>query len=232
MPEGVLVLSGFSRVWKSLTRDPILRDSSGNVMGIHNFYVCLNGLDRRSRRKFTMTQGPLFRGFLSIVLLQLPVMPQFHSSRGSALTSLFDDNQSDDEESEVDDNDDACYEIPIITPIRSVATIPTGDPTGDAIDNDFFLFAPGPYYATYLEDGVVVGSYEVSCEKRDGLHHPTLTILTKEMFKDPHVCKIVVDQFPTPREMVWIKAFPDDRLAEKMSVLYYLMMSHRGELLA
>ncbi|GJS85964.1 hypothetical protein Tco_0752505 [Tanacetum coccineum] len=33
MPEGVLVLSGLSRVWKSRTCDMILRDSSGNGMG-------------------------------------------------------------------------------------------------------------------------------------------------------------------------------------------------------
>ncbi|GKE07052.1 hypothetical protein Tco_1399070, partial [Tanacetum coccineum] len=31
MPKEVLVLSGLSQVWKSRTRDPILKDSSGNV---------------------------------------------------------------------------------------------------------------------------------------------------------------------------------------------------------
>ncbi|GKE60018.1 hypothetical protein Tco_1510385, partial [Tanacetum coccineum] len=30
MPKGVLVLSGLSQVWKSRTRDPILRDSNEN----------------------------------------------------------------------------------------------------------------------------------------------------------------------------------------------------------
>nr|GEW18401.1 hypothetical protein [Tanacetum cinerariifolium] len=38
MPEGVLVLSGLSRVWKRHTRDLILKDSSRNVMGIGNEY--------------------------------------------------------------------------------------------------------------------------------------------------------------------------------------------------
>ncbi|GKG11384.1 hypothetical protein Tco_0342784, partial [Tanacetum coccineum] len=32
MPEGVLVLSGLSRVRKSQTCDPLLRDTDGNVM--------------------------------------------------------------------------------------------------------------------------------------------------------------------------------------------------------
>ncbi|GKC82449.1 hypothetical protein Tco_1138166 [Tanacetum coccineum] len=40
MPKVVLFLSGLSRVWKSLTYDPILRDSNGNVMGIYDF-LCL-----------------------------------------------------------------------------------------------------------------------------------------------------------------------------------------------
>nr|GEY14776.1 hypothetical protein [Tanacetum cinerariifolium] len=37
MPEGVLVLSGLSRVWKSHVCDLVLRDVDGNVMGIHDF---------------------------------------------------------------------------------------------------------------------------------------------------------------------------------------------------
>nr|GEX14488.1 retrovirus-related Pol polyprotein from transposon TNT 1-94 [Tanacetum cinerariifolium] len=106
------------------------------------------------------------------------------------------------------------------------------DPIGDVIDKDFFLFAPDPYYATYLEVGVVIGSYKLIREKWDGLHHPILNILTKEVFKDPNVCKTMVDQFPTPREMVRIKALTDDHLAEKMSVLHCFLMSHRGKLLA
>ncbi|GJU55119.1 hypothetical protein Tco_1228833 [Tanacetum coccineum] len=89
-----------------------------------------------------------------------------------------------------------------------------------------------PNYATYPEDGVVAGSYEVSREEWNGPYQLTLSILTKEVFKDPRVCKTVVDQFPIPREMVRIEALTDDRLAGKMSVLHYMMMSHRGELLA
>ncbi|GKB69239.1 hypothetical protein Tco_0930651 [Tanacetum coccineum] len=40
MPEGVLVLSGLSHVWKSRVCDPVLRGADGNVMGIHDF-LCL-----------------------------------------------------------------------------------------------------------------------------------------------------------------------------------------------
>ncbi|GJY87893.1 hypothetical protein Tco_0502521 [Tanacetum coccineum] len=40
MPEGMLVLSGLSRVWKSRICDLVLRGADGNVMGIHDF-LCL-----------------------------------------------------------------------------------------------------------------------------------------------------------------------------------------------
>ncbi|GKB46834.1 hypothetical protein Tco_0897587 [Tanacetum coccineum] len=40
MPEGVLVLSVLSRVWKSHVCDMVLRGADGNVMGIHDF-LCL-----------------------------------------------------------------------------------------------------------------------------------------------------------------------------------------------
>nr|GFD00622.1 hypothetical protein [Tanacetum cinerariifolium] len=43
-----------------------------------------------------------------------------HSSESSTQPNLFDDNDSDDEES---DDDDSCVKIPLITHIRSAATI-------------------------------------------------------------------------------------------------------------
>ncbi|GKB29748.1 hypothetical protein Tco_0869149, partial [Tanacetum coccineum] len=148
--------------------------------------------------------------------------PSAKSSGSTSRPNLFVGND-DDEES--DDDEDACVEIPLITLIHSrgkaimndAAAAPSEgasrsqaftapihsfrDLTGDAIHMDFFPFTPGPYYATYPEDGVVGGSYEVSRKEWDGPHHPTLTILTKEIFKDLSICKTMVDQFLTPREM-------------------------------
>nr|GEX95383.1 hypothetical protein [Tanacetum cinerariifolium] len=124
-------------------------------------------------------------------------------------------------------DNDACIEIPLVTPIHAAAVIlssgnqsrgfatsvaeadhslhPTllflfRDISGDVIHRDFFPFSLRPYYATYLEGGVA-GNYEFSHEEWDASHQHTLTILTKE-------------------------------LTAKMSVLQYLMMSHSGELLA
>ncbi|GJW68850.1 hypothetical protein Tco_0123274 [Tanacetum coccineum] len=89
----------------------------------------------------------------------------------------------------------AVMDDAVVTSTRSVGRsqsftgpIPVSrDHTCDDIDRDFFPFAPGPYYATYPKDGVVASSYEVSCEEWNGPHQPTLTVLTKEIFKDPHV---------------------------------------------
>ncbi|GJR43156.1 hypothetical protein Tco_1311259 [Tanacetum coccineum] len=141
------------------------------------------------------------------------------SSSSTTCPSLF---VGDDDES---DNDDACVEIPLVTPIRSRgkgvmvddATAPSAgvsrprpsfepapsfrDVFGDAIHTDFFPFSDGPYYATYPEDGVA-GNCEFTREEWDAPYRPTFGVLTKEVFKDPNVCKTIVDQFPTPGEMV------------------------------
>ncbi|GJX72162.1 hypothetical protein Tco_0309333 [Tanacetum coccineum] len=105
------------------------------------------------------------------------------------------------------------------------------DLSGDAIHRDLFPFSPGPYYTLYLE-GEVPGSCKFIHEEWDTSYQPTLSVLTKEVFKDLAVCKTVVDQFPTLGEMVWIEALSNDQLTAKISVLYFLMLSYGGELLA
>ncbi|GJU89777.1 hypothetical protein Tco_1302200 [Tanacetum coccineum] len=75
------------------------------------------------------------------------------------------------------------------------------DMSGDAIHADFFHFSVGPYYATYPQDGIA-GNCEFTREEWDAPYRPTFGVLTKEVFKDPAVCKTMVDQFPTHREML------------------------------
>ncbi|GJY65054.1 ribonuclease H-like domain-containing protein [Tanacetum coccineum] len=195
------------------------------------------------------------------------------SSGSTTRPSLFvgDDDESDD------DNDDACVEIPLVTPFHSTDAIPSSGnqggssttPTaedsrgkgvmvddaaapsagatrprpssgpapsfrnvfGDAIHTDFFPFSAGPYYATYPEDSVA-GNCEFTREEWDAPYWPTFGVLTKKVFKDLAVCKIIVDQFPTPGKMVQVESLSDNQLAAKMSVLHCMMMSHSGELLA
>ncbi|GJZ07127.1 dual specificity protein phosphatase 1-like protein, partial [Tanacetum coccineum] len=102
------------------------------------------------------------------------------------------------------------------------------DVSGDAIHMDFFSFFAGPYYAVYPEGGVA-RNCEFTREEWDAPYRPTFRVLTKEVFKDLIICKMVLDQFPTPREMVWVKTLSDDQLTTKMSVLHCMMMSHGAD---
>ncbi|GKB54254.1 hypothetical protein Tco_0905007 [Tanacetum coccineum] len=105
------------------------------------------------------------------------------------------------------------------------------DVSGDAIHADIFPFSAGPYYATYPKCSVA-GNCEFTHEEWDAPYWPTFEVLTKEVFNDPAICKTMVDQFPTPEEMVRFESLSDEQLTAKMSVLHCLMMSHGGELLA
>ncbi|GKD16535.1 hypothetical protein Tco_1205693 [Tanacetum coccineum] len=101
------------------------------------------------------------------------------------------------------------------------------DVSCDAIHTNFFSFFVGPYYATYPKGGVA-GNCEFTREEWDAPYRPTFRVPTKEVFKDLAVCKTIVDQFPTPREMVQVESLSDDQLTAKMSVLHYMMMSLKG----
>nr|GEZ22285.1 hypothetical protein [Tanacetum cinerariifolium] len=152
------------------------------------------------------------------------------SSGSTTRPSLF---MGDDDES--NDDDDACIEILLVNPLRSAVVIPSSgnqggsfvasaaegsntrdsrgkgvmvddvvapsagvsrprpsfepassfrDISGDAIHTDFFPFFAGPYYDTYPKD----------------------VLLGNEVFKNPAVCKTIVDQFLTPREMVRVES--------------------------
>ncbi|GKE44903.1 hypothetical protein Tco_1472187, partial [Tanacetum coccineum] len=263
---GVLDLSSLSRVWKSRTCDPILKDSSGNVMGIHDFF-CLPewiGLEvqeeihhdmRPTLKRLPFYCTPLAAGNVAIPLLlrTLRSLSVLNQQQPIALEVLLGPlclmTTRHDEKSE--DDDDTCYEIPIITPIHSAATILAGGNQGggfapsvpegpsnrdsrgkaimdDVVDTPIRSAGHSQAFTGPTPDGVVAGSYKVSREDWEGPHQPTLSILTKEMFKDPNVYKTVVDQFHTLGEMVRIESLTDERLAGKISVLYFLMMSHGG----
>ncbi|GJU31438.1 hypothetical protein Tco_1175027 [Tanacetum coccineum] len=259
MPEGVLVLSGLSHIWKSRVYDSVLRGADRNGIGLWVFMIFsafLSGPVLRSRRSpiwmifsvgtpsskidakanASQKQKAYTSCATSSHVAKRTRSALAQSSGSTMCPSLFvgDDDESDD--------DDACVEILLVTPLRSAAVIPSlgnqgkgvmvddvvapstsvsrprpssgpapsfRDISGDAIHTDFFPFSGGPYYTTYPGDGVA-----------------------GNCFKDPVVCKIIVDQFPTPGEMAWIESLSDDQLTTKMSVLHCIMMSHGGELLA
>ncbi|GJX16924.1 hypothetical protein Tco_0217756 [Tanacetum coccineum] len=145
-----------------------------------------------------------------------------------------------------DDDDVVCVKILLVLTPELLQPSDGGDPIetptfrpapsfrnvfGDATHMDFFPFSASPYYATYPEDGVARNCV-FTREEWDASYQPTFWVLTKEVFKDPAVYKTIVDQFPTPGEMVQVESLSDVQLAAKMSVLHCMMMSHGGELLA
>ncbi|GJW85519.1 hypothetical protein Tco_0158664 [Tanacetum coccineum] len=229
MPEGVLVLSGLTRVWKSRICDPVLQGADRNVMGIHDF-LCLpewTGAEVQEKPHFDVrstlqrlpfyctppaaadavipdpTPEDLTAGTPSSKILAKVEASQKRKASTSGATSghvakrtrsslaqltssttrhnLFVSGFDD----ESDGDDDACFEILLVTPLCSTAVTLLqgtrvaallllllkvltpeilGDVFGDAIHMDFFPFSAGPYYATYPEGGVA-GNCEFSHEE-------------------------------------------------------------------
>nr|GEW94037.1 hypothetical protein [Tanacetum cinerariifolium] len=164
-----------------------------------------------------------------------------------------------DSDDESDGDDDTCVEIPLVTRFRSTAVTPSsgnqgrssavptakGSNTRDSqgkgimVNDDVVpsggasrprpAFEPTPSFKDVSGDAIHTDFF-VSLLVHIMPHIPK--VLTKEVFKDPTVCKTIVDQFPTPGEMVRVESLSDDQLAAKMSVLHCMMMSYGGELLA
>ncbi|GKA73356.1 hypothetical protein Tco_0779658 [Tanacetum coccineum] len=148
MPEGVLVLSGLSHVWKSRVCDPVLRGVDGNVMGIHDF-LCLpewTGAEVQEEPHLdvrpTLQRLPFYctppaateavipdptpedlaastSGATSSHVAKRTRFALAQSSSSTTRPSLF---VGDDDESG-DDDDDAYVEIPLVTPLRSATAI-------------------------------------------------------------------------------------------------------------
>ncbi|GKE25505.1 hypothetical protein Tco_1440889, partial [Tanacetum coccineum] len=161
IPKGVLVLFGLSGVWKSQTYDPL--------WALKISCVFLSRPRLRFKKNLIMILGLLCRGFPSTIppaatdaaipqptLKDLatgtPNLPWLNHLEVLPKSSLF----SADSEEESDDDEDAWVEIPLITPIRFVAVIPTNgnhsggsapsvakDSRGKAVMNDVAATPPG-----------------------------------------------------------------------------------------
>ncbi|GKE92432.1 hypothetical protein Tco_1573527, partial [Tanacetum coccineum] len=128
MPEGVLVLSRLSRVWKSRVCDPVLRGADGN--GIHDFR-CLpewTGAEIVAKAEASQKRKASTSGAASSHVVKRTRSALAQSSGSTTRPSLFvgDDDESDD------DDDDACVEIPLVTPLRFTAAIPSSGNQGQS----------------------------------------------------------------------------------------------------
>ncbi|GKC93530.1 hypothetical protein Tco_1158972, partial [Tanacetum coccineum] len=119
MPEGVLVLSGLSRLWVSIIS-----------------CACPSGPDLKFKRSLIIILGLLNRGFLSTAppanndaAIPDPTLKDLVASTPSvkvmAKAEASKNQKASTSDDDDDDDDDACVEIPLIIPIYSAATIPT-----------------------------------------------------------------------------------------------------------
>nr|GEZ48286.1 hypothetical protein [Tanacetum cinerariifolium] len=196
IPDGVLVLSGLSRVRKSRVCDLILRGADGNVMGIHDFLSLLEwtGVEVQEEPHLdvrpTLQRLPFYYtppAATGVVILDLtlgilplvPLVPRLllrlkllRSEKPLLLVSLQAmflrvlDS--------VGDPSSFCCCDPLFKEPGFLR-----DVSGDAIHTDFFPFFAGPYYATYPEDGVA-RNCEFTWEELDAPYRPTFGVLTKE----------------------------------------------------
>nr|GEW20997.1 hypothetical protein [Tanacetum cinerariifolium] len=286
MLEGVLVLFGLSHIWKSQTCDLVLRGADRNGIGRgvfeephHEIRPTLQRLPlyctppavvdvavsdltledlvaRTPSAKVIVKVEASQKRKASISVAASSHIVKVEASQSSGSTTqpnLFIDISG----KESDEDDNACAEIILVTPIHSAAVIPSsrnkgggsvspapeGPSTRDSQGKGIMIDAAvalstgvtaltlfGAY--SFSQRGGVVKNYEFCLKEWDAPHQPTLTILNKEVFKDPTVYKMVFDQFSTPGDMVWIEALTNDQPNAKMSVLHYLIMSYGGELLA
>ncbi|GKB69326.1 hypothetical protein Tco_0930738, partial [Tanacetum coccineum] len=97
MPDGVLVLSGLSLVWKNYFCDPVLQCADRNVM------------------------EDLATGTPSSKILGKSKASQKRKASTSGAASSHVIKRNDDES----DDDDACVKIPLVTPLHSAVVIPS-----------------------------------------------------------------------------------------------------------
>ncbi|GJQ89126.1 hypothetical protein Tco_0000265 [Tanacetum coccineum] len=133
MPEGVLVLFGLSHVWKSHVCDPVLRGADGNgteeephldvrlTLQMLPFYCTpLAAADSIIPDPTLEDLAASTFGATSSHVSKRTRTAMAQSSGSTTRPSLFVDNS----DGESDDDGDACIEIPLITPLCSVAVIP------------------------------------------------------------------------------------------------------------
>ncbi|GJW39046.1 hypothetical protein Tco_0064891 [Tanacetum coccineum] len=216
MPEGVLVLSGptLQRLpfyctplvaVDAVISNPTLEDL---VVGTPSSKILAKA--EASQKRKASTSGATLSHVAKRTRSTLA-----QSSSSTILPSLF----VGDSDNESDGDDDACVKIPLVTPLRSTAVIPSlgnqgWSSTGPAAEGPNTRDSQGKGImaddAAAPSVDVVAGNYEFTREEWDAPYRLAFGVLTKEVFKDPIVCKTMVDQFPNLDEMVRVKALSED----------------------
>ncbi|GKC46840.1 hypothetical protein Tco_1064562, partial [Tanacetum coccineum] len=99
---------------------------------------------------------------------------------------------------------------------------------GEEIDLTLFPLAPSSYHMPYLYEGVSSPLY--TKEEWNGPHASERSILCKDIFKDPDVCRKALDQTITPVELSRTESLLPLELSNRVNVLSSLLVSHGYEL--
>ncbi|PWA64020.1 hypothetical protein CTI12_AA347990 [Artemisia annua] len=104
-----------------------------------------------------------------------------------------------------------------------------GSTDGDRLERDLLPLAPSPYYMSYPRDEGS-SSHTPKCTEAewDLVHHFNLGLLNKELFKDPEVCKTVIEKVPTPAEQYRMEGLSHRELDDRMTVLLCQLLTHGG----
>ncbi|GJX64403.1 hypothetical protein Tco_0298746 [Tanacetum coccineum] len=96
------------------------------------------------------------------------------------------------------------------------------------IDLTLSPLTPGPYHMPYPYEGVSSPLY--TKEEWNGPHAPERSILCKDIFKDPDVCRKALDRTITPAELRRTESFLPLELSNGVNVLSALLVFHGYEL--
>ncbi|GJZ89141.1 hypothetical protein Tco_0660923, partial [Tanacetum coccineum] len=99
---------------------------------------------------------------------------------------------------------------------------------GEEIYLILFPLAPGPYHMPYPYEGVSSPLY--TREGWNGPPSPECSILCKDIFKDPDVCRKALDRTITPAELRRTEYLLPLELSNRVNVLSALLVSHGYEL--
>ncbi|GKA45602.1 hypothetical protein Tco_0738398, partial [Tanacetum coccineum] len=257
MPEGVLVLSGLSRVWKSRVCDPeepyldvrltlqrlsfyctppavadaVIPDPTPEDLAIGTPSSKILAKAEASQKRKATTSGATSSHVAKHTRSSLD-----QSFGSTTLPSLFMDNSDDGS----DDDDDSCVKIPLVTPIRSATVIPS---SGNQGGSSAAPTAEGPNTRDSRGKGIMADD---AAAPSIGVSRPRPSSGPAHSFRDVSgdaihadssfflpvlIMPLILKVFPTPEEMVWVESLSNDQLTSKMSVLHCMMMSHGGELL-
>ncbi|GKB11228.1 hypothetical protein Tco_0845151 [Tanacetum coccineum] len=205
IPEGVLVRSGLSRVWRNPMCDPVLRRSDNTAMSIHDF-LCMPSLEKATVREEPHELGT---SILSRVADHTtPPAPAAPDAQPLDTGAGADEVASD---GHVDSYFDARV----------------SNTAGDVIERDLLPFAPGPYYLPYpYEENDGCESPPYTKDDWDEIHGVNLGLRKKELYKDPQVCRTAIDRFPTPAEIHRLHDLSSAELSDRMSVLQCQLITH------